>query len=300
MGNRYEPYDRGARLLHGELRLRALNVSDEVKSQTEEFRLRVGQPMHLTLPGGEMPLSGTEVSVGDLEQILDEATEFSRYTAARSLRQGYLTAPGGFRIGVCGRIRGGEDGGIEDISSMAIRIPRPCRGTAVPVLPELLENGFPLSTLILSPPGGGKTTLLRDMVRLLGNGTQHCPALAVSVVDERGELAAMYRGRAQMDVGRQTDVTEGLSKAVAVPILLRAMRPQVIALDEIALPEDVEAVKSAAGCGVVLLSTIHAPSLEALRQKELGRSLLECGVFHRVVILSSRCGERHSRVEVLT
>lgn len=294
------PFDRAARLLHGELRLRALALSEEVKIRTEEFRLRVGQPLHLTLPEGELPLWGTEVSTDDLEQVLDTATEFSRYTAARSIRQGYLTAPGGFRVGVCGRMSPALEGGMGDISSVAIRIPRPCRGAAGPILPQLVEDGQLLSTLILSPPGGGKTTLLRDMVRLLGDGSPQYPARAVSLVDERGELAGMYRGRPQMDVGRQTDVAEGLCKAEAVPILLRAMRPQVIALDEIALPEDVEAVRAAAGCGVVLLSTVHAPSVEALRQRSLGRALLECGVFCRAVILSLEGGQRRARVEVLS
>ena len=300
MGEAYEPFDRAARLLHGELRLRALGISDDIKVRTEELRLRVGQPLHLTLPEGELPLWGTEVSTGDLEQVLDEATEFSRYTAARSIRQGYLTAPGGFRVGVCGRIYAGPEGGLQDISSVAIRIPRPCRGIAESVLPALLAESRPLSTLILSSPGGGKTTLLRDLVRLLGNGTESCPPLAVSLVDERGELAAMYRGRPQMDVGRQTDVMEGLAKSAAVPILLRAMRPQVIALDEIALPEDVDAVRAAAGCGAVLLATIHAPSLEDLRQRPLGQALLSCSVFRRAVILSLENGRRRSRVEELT
>ena len=292
-------FDTAAGLLPLRLRTRTAALTGEEKARTEEIRLRVGQPLSLTTPEGEVPLWQTEVTVEDLEQVLDRATEFSRYTAARSMGQGYLTAPGGFRVGVCGRMVGEGQPGMEDISSLAIRIPRPCRGAAEGVLPELLELGRPVSTLILSPPGGGKTTLLRDLVRLFSEGTVLCPPMRVSLVDERGELAAMYRGVARMDVGPRTDVLTGCPKALAVPILLRAMGPQIIALDEVALNADVEAVRLAAGCGAVLLATVHAPSVQDLMLRQLGRQLLECGVFRRAVVISGRGKDRRCAVEEL-
>ena len=238
---------------------------------------------------------------GDLEQVLDRATEYSRYVAAETLCHGYVTAQGGFRIGVCGTAlpQGGRNEGIRDVSSLAIRIPRVREGAARPILPELLEDGRPLSTLVLSPPGGGKTTLLRDLVRLLSQGTELAQPRRVALVDERGELAAVHRGRPQLEVGCRTDVLDGCPKALAVPMLLRAMTPQVIALDEVALPGDVEAVCAAANCGVTLLATVHAASLQDLQGRPVGRALLACGVFRRAVVIEGLGADRRSRVEPL-
>lgn len=294
-------YEDACALLPGRLRPAAMMVERKNKAETEELRLRIGRPMYLTLPDRELPLPQTRVIRGDLEQVLDRATEYSRYTAAETLRQGYVTAAGGFRIGVCGTAlpEGGRNEGIRDVSSLSIRIPRVREGAARPILPGLLEDGRTQSTLILSPPGGGKTTLLRDLVRLLSQGTELAPPRRVALVDERGELAAVHRGRPQLEVGCHTDVMDGCPKALAVPILLRAMTPQVIALDEVALPADVDAVCAAANCGVALLATVHAASLEELRERQVGRALLECGVFRRAVVIEGLGAARKSRVERL-
>lgn len=294
-------YEEACALLPMRLQTAALALPLNRKARTEELRLRINQPVFLTLPEGETPLPQTRVLRNDLEHILDRATEYSRYAAAETIRRGYVTASGGFRVGLCGTALPGEDGndGLRDISSLTIRIPRVCEDIALPVLPELLENRRPVSTLLLSPPGGGKTTLLRDLVRLLSQGTELCPPQRVALVDERGELAAVHRGRPQLDVGCHTDVMDACPKHLAVPMLLRAMNPQVIALDEIALEADVEAVCAAAGCGAVLLATVHAASPEDLAARPVGRALLACGIFRRAVRISG-CGDaRTCRVERL-
>lgn len=294
-------YEAAVRLLPGRLQTAALAVERSRMAQAEELRLRIGRPVSLTLPGGEAPLPQTRVTRGDLEQVLDRATDFSRYTAAETLRQGYLTARGGFRLGVCGTAipEGGENSGIRDVSSLAIRIPRAAEGVAAPLLPHLLEGGGLMSTLVLSPPGGGKTTLLRDLTRLLSEGSGALPPRRVALVDERGELAATYQGVPQIPVGRQTDVLDGCPKALAVPMLLRAMNPQVIALDEIALPGDVDALCLAANCGVALLATAHAAAVHELQCRPVLRRLLTCGVFRRAVVITGRGTERKYRVEAL-
>ena len=294
-------YEEACALLPGRLRPAALAADRARQAAAEELRLRIGRPLHLALPEGELPLPQTRILRSDLEQVLDRATEYSRYTAAETLRHGYITAAGGFRVGVCGTAlpSGGVNEGIRDISSLAIRIPRVQEGAARPLLPDLLEAGRPLSALVLSPPGGGKTTLLRDLVRLLSLGDGLPSPCRVALVDERGELAAVHRGRPQLEVGPQTDVLDGCPKALAVPMLLRAMAPQVIALDEVALPADVDAVCAAAGCGVALLATVHAASREDLLRRPVGRALLECGVFRRLVLIEGRGGQRQSRVEPL-
>ena len=294
-------YEEACALLPGRLQGAAMSLPLRRKAQAEELRLRIGRPMHITFPEGESPLPQTLVIRSDLEQVLDRATEYSRYAAAETIRRGYVTASGGFRVGLCGTALPGAEGneGLRDVSSLAIRIPRVHEDTALPVLPELLEDGRPVSTLILSPPGGGKTTLLRDLVRLLSQGTGLCPPCRVALVDERGELAAVHRGRPQLEVGCHTDVMDACPKHLAVPMLLRAMTPQVIALDEVALEADVEAVRAAAGCGAVLLSTVHAASREELTARPVGRALLSCGVFRRAVLITGRGSSRTCRVEPL-
>lgn len=294
-------YEEACGLLPLRLRTAAMALPMNRKAAVEELRLRIERPLSLTYPEGEAPLPQTRVLRSDLEQVLDKASEYSRYAAAETIRRGYVTASGGFRVGLCGTAlpSGGGNEGLRDLSSLAIRIPRVHEGAALPVLPEVLEDGRPLSVLILSPPGGGKTTLLRDLVRLLSQGTPANPPCRVALVDERGELAAVHHGRPQLEVGPRTDVMDGCPKSLAVPMLLRAMSPQVIALDEIALDADVEAVRAAAGCGVALLATVHAASLEDLDARPTGRALLACGVFQRAVLIGGGGSGRRSRVERL-
>lgn len=291
-------FEEACALLPMRLRTAALALPLGRKAEIEELRLRIGRQVFLTAPEGETALLGSMVTRSDLEQVLDRASEYSRYAAAETIRHGYVTAAGGFRVGLCGTALPGAGGneGVRDVSSLAIRIPRVREGAALPILPELVEDGRPRSTLILSPPGGGKTTLLRDLVRLLSQGTAYAPPCRVALVDERGELAAVHRGRPQLEVGCHTDVMDGCPKHLAVPMLLRSMTPQVIALDEIALDADVEAVCAAAGCGAALLATVHAASAEELRSRPVGRALLDCGIFRRAVVIEGAGSSRRCKV----
>ena len=145
--------------------------------------------------------------------------------------------------------------------------------------PRLFRDGRFVSTLLLSPPGGGKTTLLRDLVRQLSQG-EGVPPQRITLIDEREEIAVMYRGQPQMDVGPRTDVLSGCPKALAIPMALRAMNPQIIAVDE-----DLRAISQAAGCGVALLATIHAANVEELQAKPLYQELLARRVFRQAVLI---------------
>lgn len=274
------------------LRQEALSLPAGDRARAEELRLRVGWPMTAVLPEGERPLGGSPVEGRELEQLVEIASRASLHTVLDQVRRGYLTFEGGHRIGLCGTaaLREGEIHALRAISSADLRIARQVKGAAAPVLDGLCPGGRLADTLILAPPGLGKTTLLRDLIRSVSEG-EGCTPLRVSLADERGEVAAMYNGRPQLEVGRRTDVAEGCPKAQGLMLLLRAMNPQVLAVDEITAPEDVGALITAAGCGVTLLATAHGEGRAGLERRPLYRPLLDEGLF-RFLVRIRREGER--------
>ena len=181
-------------------------------------------------------------------------------------------------------MKDGESTALRDLSSAAVRIAREQRGDRGGGGARLFRDGRYQNTLLLSPPGGGKTTLLRDLVRQLSQG-EGVPPQRITLIDEREEIAVMYRGQPQMDVGPRTDVLSGCPKALAIPMALRAMNPQIIAVDEITVREDLRAISQAAGCGVALLATIHAANVEELQAKPLYQELLAGRVFRQAVLI---------------
>ena len=293
-------FQQASAVLPVRLRKIAENLPEEKKAAAEEIRLRAGKPMTIVFPGEEFD-TGALVKPEDLETLCDLATEFSRYAATETIRNGYLPVRGGCRVGLCGTsvIKDGVSTNLRDFSSASVRIAREKRGIAEHIAPQLFREGRFASTLILSPPGGGKTTLLRDLVRCLSVGDKTSRPLRVSLADERGEVAVVYRGEPQMDVGPRTDVMDGCPKALAIPMLLRCMNPEVIAVDEVTAAEDLSAMTMAANCGVGLLATIHSGSVEELRQKPLYAQLLAARVFSLAVRIESRGGQRTYRMEEL-
>lgn len=272
-------------LLPGELRKALRQLPDRLTEEACEIRLRRGRAPALTLPDGEYPLPGAAaVTDDDLARVLELASGASPYAAADCLRRGFLTANGGVRVGFCGRFPAGERGlwSRDDLFSVCIRIPRDVKGIGV----QFCARPFP-STLILSPPGGGKTTLLRDMVRALSSG-----GMRVGLCDERGEIAALSESGAGFDIGERTDVLSDCPKASAAMILLRCMSPELIAMDEISEPEDADACRSAAYCGVSLLATAHAADASELSRREVYRTLQSEQVFTRAVVIRVTDGRR--------
>ena len=241
-------YEQSCEFLPHRLKSLALSLPDKQKERVEELRLRVMHPLTVLTLEGELNAApdgrASLVTAEDLEQMLGAVTEYSRYACIETLRQGFLPLRGGFRLGVCGSavVRDGEVSNLKDISSLALRIVCEHIGLGSDVAPQLFSaDGRFLSTLILSPPGGGKTTLLRDIARQLADA-----GVRTAVADERAELAALYHGVPQFDIGRHTDVIDGCPKAQAAMMLVKTMSPQLLLLDEITSEADIYAAECAA------------------------------------------------------
>lgn len=295
-----KPWEQAAAVLPARLLDSARALGTDRLEGLEELRLRRGFPMTTLLPEGEVETDSPPVEEDDLRQVVENATQASAHTALDQVRQGFVTLPGGHRMGLCGCVvkKDGQIITLRDISSLSIRVARPVMGQAGALLPRLTEGGAFLSTLILAPPGAGKTTLLRELARGLSDGDTG-PPLRVGVADERGEIAALWQGEPQLYVGRHTDVIGGCGKGEGLSILIRGMNPQVVAVDEITDPGDVRAVVEASGCGVALIATAHGTDIEDLNRRPAYCALLKSRVFRRLVVLERRAGGRIVRVEAL-
>lgn len=240
-------------------------VDRQGKDRAQELRLRLGEPPELVTEGESVFLEGNSRRE-DLEYVIAAASRFSPW-AAQTLAQGYLTADGGHRIGVCGQAlcREGHITGIGRVTSLCIRVARD-----IPDIGKTADQGG--SMLILGAPGWGKTTLLRDVIRLRSRREPVC------VVDRRGELFPTGFLR-----GPRTDVLEGCPNGEGVMMALRTMSPRCIAVDEITQEADCQALVQAANCGVDLLATAHASSAEEYGMRELYRPLRN--IFDRLAVL---------------
>ena len=237
--------------------------------ELQELRLRLEQPPELVLTGKSLWLNRC-AKQEDLNFCVNTASQYSPW-AAQSVRQGYITAPGGHRIGICGEtvIQNGAIQGVRKPESLCIRIARDFPG--IGAVPSKLEGNI----LLVGPPGCGKTTLLRDMARQISQ------VEPVSVVDERGELFPL----GLFESGRQLDVLRGCPKKEGILQVLRTMGPATIVVDEITAQEDCLALTEAGWCGVRLLATVHAGSLNDLHTRTLYRPLWENQLFHHILIL---------------
>ena len=285
--------------------MEAVGRLDEVSlCYLQEVRLRLGRGLSVTADnvsrylcsdGGFSPYrSDITITENDMMYFLGRLFEDSLHTHRRELVEGYVTAPGGSRVGICGRacIDQGRIVNVKSISSAAVRIPREVKGCAMGIYHEMFSGGL-CSLLICGAPGSGKTTLLRDLTRLIGD--RH----SISLIDERGEVAAAHHGRNGFDVGAFTDVFDGYSRYEGIMTAVRVMSPKVIVCDEIGSPEDIHALRYAQASGVKLIAACHCGSLEELPKKQILRELLAQSAFEKAVLLERGCVTQTSSVEEL-
>lgn len=253
----------------------------------EELRFRVGQPVQIRTANGELLLRDQPpFTENEAKTMLETICDHSVYAREQELTSGFVTMPGGVRVGLSGAPIF-EDGRIVRLTSVSgfnIRIPRQVIGCAEPFIRRLTEGGRVRSAVIASPPRVGKTTFLRDCIRCFSDGIG-VRAQTVAVADERNELTGSVNGAACLNVGARTDAMIGVPKSVSIPLLVRSMAPDVIVTDELFGEADISAVAEAAKYGVAVLASVHAASASELAAKRWLVDALLGGVLARVFIL---------------
>lgn len=281
-------------------------IQPRYKKNIEEIRLRTGMPLNVYLqgtnyfvsPDGELVNNKAEAILITSEYIrktFQLISNYSVYAFQEEIKNGFITLKGGHRVGLGGKVLYGNNGieTIRNISSLNIRIAREKIGISEEVIKYIVDfSSTVYNTLIISPPQCGKTTLLRDIIRTLSNGTSilRGKGFKVGVIDERSELSGMYNGQPQHNIGLRTDVLDGCNKKDGTTMLIRAMSPDVIAMDEIGSLSDVEAIHESLKAGVKVIATAHGDSLNDLLSKRSLSILIEERIFNRYIFLDNSKG----------
>lgn len=258
-----------------------LNSINEKEIETlEEIRIRVSKPIILKLANKEIIVEYI-VTTQDILEIVEKITENSMYSYQQQICSGYITLKGGHRVGISGNVVMEENKviNVNYIYSLNFRIARQIIGVAEKVVNEVLKNDEVSNTLIISKPGAGKTTILRDLIRIISK------TKTVGVVDERGEIAAMYKNEPQNDLGIKVDILSNISKNLGIKMLVRSMSPDVIVADEIGSKEDIEAIKYAVTSGVKGIFTAHANNMEDIKKSPILKELLDLNLIDKIIIL---------------
>lgn len=254
----------------------------------EEIRIRNSKPIILKLNNSEKIINYI-VQTEDVLKILQSICENSIYSYQNQICEGFITIKGGHRIGITGSavIENNKVKNINYISNLNFRIARQIIGCSNNIIKEIInqEENTIYNTLIVSSPGAGKTTLLRDIIRNLSNGTEEITGKNIGVVDERGEIAAMYKGIPQNDLGIRTDIIENIKKSIGMKMLIRSMAPEIIVADEIGSKEDVQEINYAVCSGIKGIFTAHGNLLEDLKLNPAIAELIEKYIFERLIFL---------------
>ncbi|MDQ0337739.1 stage III sporulation protein AA [Caldalkalibacillus uzonensis] len=282
-----------------------VRIPSDVQAKIEEIRIRINQPVEIWVQNqsyflteaGRLSRSASQgllATPEDGQKILNLVSRHSIYAIEEELKRGYITILGGHRVGIAGRavVDRGRIQHMKHIRFFNFRVAREVKGIAEEILPYLIDKQQPLNTLIVSPPQCGKTTLLRDIIRVFsyGHDVHNFDGFKVGVVDERSEIASCLDGMPQHDLGPRVDVLDACPKAEGMMMLIRSMSPQVIACDEIGSEQDTRAVLEALHAGVAIVATAHGSRIEDVKQRPGLAPLFHTSVFERFVVLSHRKG----------
>ena len=266
-------------------------------SKIYEIRMRNGQPIIINYNNniyfvGENGLTNDESKSlisdkDDISQVIVNASNCSLYAVNDQLKQGYISCNSGIRIGVVGEIVAENEQVItvKNYNGINIRVPHEVKGCSLNVLPYLFKQNEFLNTLIVSSPGAGKTTFLRDVCYQI---SIHNMPFNILVLDERNEIASCYEGKSCLNVGKFTDVITGGNKKMGFINGIRSMSPDIICTDELGSKEDYDSVNMANTCGVKLLASIHASNVFELNYKQGFKDIMSSRIFKRFVVLSNR------------
>lgn len=256
------------------------NIEQFEMNELEEIRIRVSKPIILKLANREKIIN-YKVSTQDILKILENITENSLYSYQKQICSGYISLKGGHRVGITGNVVMEDEKiiNINYIYSLNFRIAKQVLGAADYIKEKVIENNNIYNTLIVSPPGAGKTTILRDLIRQISKNK------TIGVVDERGEIAAMYKNEPQNDMGLKVDILSNVSKDIGIRMLVRSMAPDIICADEIGTKNDVEAIKYAVTSGVKGIFTAHGNNIESIKNSPILKELIEIKLIDRIIFL---------------
>lgn len=249
-----------------------------------EIRIRVNKPVILKTFSNDIVIDNVNIDKETISKIFECICGNSIYAFTDEISNGFVTIFGGHRVGISGKplYKDGKIYNIKDVSSLNFRVARQVIGAGDKIINLIKKNGIFENTLIISPPGVGKTTVLRDIVRQISNS-----GYEVSLIDERTEIAACFNGIPQNDVGKRTDVMDGVNKDDGIRMMVRSMRPDFVATDEIGTDDDAEAIMYAINSGVKVIATAHGNNIQDLNRSEGLKKLIEHGLFKKIIVMSN-------------
>lgn len=263
------------------------DIRDFITSpRLEEIRIKENKPCILIVNNKEI-IKNHIVSNEELKYLLQKISNYSLYAFEDEIKRGFITIKGGHRVGLAGECvcENGNIKTIKNITSLNFRICREIIGCAKNIIRYVISNNRVYNTLIISPPKCGKTTLIRDITRMLSEAGKR-----ISVIDERSEIAACFMGVPQMKLGLRTDVLDNCPKVIGMNMAIRSLSPDVIVTDEIGTDEDIISLNNAINSGVNVITTIHGFSIDDLKNREVFMKILNSSVFERIIILSNKHG----------